>query len=277
MISVCIAICDNNTSCLQYALESLKGRTNMVSEILVADFNFTGLAQDKTTDLSGVPVTQFRYDYPITQCYCHAVGLHQCIKRAKNDYLILMDHDVIIYKPGFDQFFLEILDNHDLTMLGLQHYKPPMRQAFLHFPTVITAMVRKSQLPQSDWLAGKLKYRHSIIPDKNDPADNYPIQHENFFMIQTPIPDMRHIFPNPEGHYDTGCNFWIWVAETGGRWMSFLRGFEKGMYSTRSINNFGLPEDHFGHGRLLFHSGATKLRVKVLREHLAKSKRATTR
>lgn len=268
MISLCVAITDNNTSALQLLLASLQGKMSLISEILVADFNHLGLARDATSEIDGVPVIQFKYDYPVTNCYAHAIGLHQCIRRAKNDCLITADHDVIILNKNWDKIFFDIFTDHNISMLGLQHYKVVEDQAFKSFPTVITAMLRKSSLPGPDFLDGLLKYRYSIHPEENDPLDDYPVQHENLFMIQTPIPSKRSLFPNPEGHFDTGCNFWIWATEQNWRWMAFKKkNGGPSIYTTNNVNNFGL-KDSFGSQELLFHCGMHDHRQVVLRDVL---------
>lgn len=265
MISVCVAIYDNDIACLQYLLGSLEHNSSLISEILIADFNWHGKSQDRSFALGSVPVHQFKYDYdfPTTDCFSHAIGLHQCINQSKNDYLLFLDHDVIILCKDFDRFFFDIFNNYDLMMLGIEHYVED--QAFLRFPTITTALVRKSQLPNPDFLAGQLKYRQSIQGYHNRSADDYPIESNNFFLLQTPIPSKMSLFPNPTGIYDVGCNLWVWLFEQKGRWLSFENSFGKGpaIYTSRNVNNFGLNDD-FGSKNLLFHCGMHENRLEIL-------------
>lgn len=148
---------------------------------------------------------------PATFCVDHACNLHAGINRAKNDFVLLSDPDVFFYS-AVDEFYMEIIEKYKLNYIGVSH-PAAITQAFTYFPNVLNCMGKKSEFPDDNFLKGKLCL-DNCIPDTN-------ISLAGKFLAAGSIPDVKQDFPNPNGHFETGCNMVLWAKEKNWRWLSF--------------------------------------------------------
>lgn len=265
MITVCTVIVNGNRDCLKYMLRSLVYKKSLITEHLVCNISTETPIEERSETDNGFTYTEFNLvpegvppGHEIG--YAHALGLHACIDRASNPYLMFVDHDVIFFKRGFDAYMIDLYEQHDLWMVGVEHTLKCAAQCYLRFPTVIMALMHKSKLPPVDFLSGKLKYRDSVFTNRLE--DDYPLAVDGKYLIQTPIPEISGGFPNPTGIFDVGCNLWYWLNQNNGRWLAFEHD-QNLNYSTTFQTNFDLQQASTD--RLLLHAGTRADRLDVLR------------
>jgi hypothetical protein len=83
-------------------------------------------------------------------------------------------------------------------------------------------MVRKSTLPNKDWLRGEIMEQQALTIKMLE-GPNPKVRRDGMFLLYGPIPSQTHLFPNQteDSVYDTGSNLWLWNLERRGRWLSF--------------------------------------------------------
>lgn len=152
-----------------------------------------------------------------TICVDHAYNLHAGINRAKNDFVLLSDPDVFFYS-AVDEFYMNLVDEYKLNYIGVSH-PAAITQAFTYFPNVLNCMGRKSEFPDENFLKEKL-YLDNCVALENRPATAH-IPLTGKFLATGPLPDTENDFPNPQGHFETGCNMLLWAKVKQWQWLSF--------------------------------------------------------
>ena len=275
MITACTVIVNGDHSLVECLHESIFLKTSLISEILVANASVT--PQPETNRWLGkIPIKEFgipninEHGIPMG----HALGLHECIDKATNDYLWFLDHDIVFLMNDIDKFYLDIYEKHHLAILGTQHHC--RGQCYINFPTVIACMIRKSLLPPQDFLKDQIDFPYTLFAHEID-NDTHP-KLDGKWLASGPVTEHVHKFPNPRGIFDVGCNLWTWGLMNNWRWLSFcVKPTHWPMlyyYNTTNENNFGLQDD-FGNNDLLFHAGMSEGRLDKLKKVL-KSSRVTS-
>ena len=120
MITACTVILPGMEGTLECMLKSLDIKSKLISKVLVAvktDVPFEKIEQREKYD---VHYFSFQWDLPdpiYADGYCHAVGLHECLARVEAEYVMFLEPDVVIYKSNFDEFYLDIYKEHNLTII----------------------------------------------------------------------------------------------------------------------------------------------------------------
>lgn len=246
MITLCTVIADNNIDCLRHLLASLCNNTSNITQVLVADANINGKAKNLTSTIYGIKYRQIKFtpnncmggEDCIEPAFMHALGLHLCIDESKTEYLMFVDSDVIFYQD-VGKLFHKLYEKHDLGFIGIEHTQGTRRQCYDNFPTVITALVKKSKLPPHDFLKGSLRYRTYLFAfEENNVV--YPTANGKY-LLQSPIKEIVEYFPNQDALFDVGCNLWYWFKDS--KWISFTKiRIGPTIYTTAHNNNFGLKQ-----------------------------------
>jgi hypothetical protein len=253
VITACTVLYQSNTSCLTVWLESMAMNAKLVSEVLIADVNPTKKPAEILAMCGG-------FNARILPIKCipldgHALGLHECINNAKNEMLLISDNDVFHYMPGFDRFMLDVHTKNNLLFTGVCHWVH--LQAFGSFPSVITFLVKKSDLPPPEFLAGKLKLDKSgwthMIRIRPGFREKNGWDADGHWLLCGPVSGETSKFPHSHRMFDVGNNLYLWARERRGKWLSFLNRKNKSrVYTTKNSNNFDLNDD-FGNQLLLYH------------------------
>lgn len=271
MITLCIPISDNRQDCLPYLLKSLYNNSSIITEILIADVNILGHAQNKQYLTYGIPTTQFIVNvddilkHPHLKdkhLLVHPLGLHACIDKAQNEYLLLSDHD-IIFITDVGKLFAETIEKYNLSIIGIELNTPYENNCYLNFPAVSAAMVKKSTLPPPDYLKGKLQYKPYIYLNQQHEISKYPPA-PGKYLVPSPVLDIAKHFPNPEGMFDVGCNLWYWYKDK--KWLTLQKENEGPTFHTnKNYNNFGLQQPKYKQP-ILFHKGGVYQKSDILEE-----------
>lgn len=163
-------------------------------------------------------ITGLRIPTGGTQCLDHALNLHEGIDRAKNDYVLLSDPDVFFY-GATDEFYINLIEKYKLNYIGVSH-PASITQAFTYFPNVLNCMGKRSEFPGEDFLKDKF-YLDYIFPNE---FKGYHISLAGKFLSPGPLRETAEQFPNPTGHFETGCNMLLWANQNKWRWLSFQTG-----------------------------------------------------
>jgi hypothetical protein len=203
---------------------------------------------------NGIEILKFQFKVRSKE-YGHSLGLHACIDRATTDYIMMSDPD-LFYMSAVDEFYLNAMHKFNLNYVGCSHHSATAN-AYLYFPYLMSTLVKKADLPDSNWMKGHLKYRDGIIfmewlheDDKHDHADGK-------YLIPGPIPELCKKLPNikPNSLFDTSNNFCLYAMEKNWRWLSF-QTVDCHYYNTkfyRTSSNFKLKE-RFPKQDLLWHA-----------------------
>lgn len=202
MISLCrVCYGANANNYDDMSIETILKNLKHVSEIIT--FRDADSCQPDKEE-AGVKLRNITYpaDHPMEDSQhgflSHAAGLEECVRHATKEYVMFLDNDVIVNSP-IDELYLTLLNQHELKFVGVSHHIS-VNSSVKYFPTVISMLVRKIDLPPDNWLHNK------------DNGCCYLYGHHC---------DDREIFPNPQGFFDTGVFLWLWNEKIKGRWLSF--------------------------------------------------------
>lgn len=220
MISFCVTLLKTHYQrYFPILLESIVNYCPLVDEIIVCKneeeksyeekFNYSG----KYVKIYGCEYNKPIYGYNI-QSIDHALSMHQCIDKTKNDYIFLCDPDIFFYNE-IDVFYINLIKKYKLNVVGTPYInannplnKLPSIQG--NFPALMNCLVKKSDLPPKNWLNKFLKIANMEYTGKYlIPIINLPKE-----ILQK--------FPNPEGHIDTSFLLCLWAMESKWNWLSFL-------------------------------------------------------
>ena len=196
----------------------------------------------------------------------HASGLHQALNKASQEYVWMSDPDIFLFS-SVDQIYLDLMKKYELNLIGISHFNPE-GQSYGYFPCIINCMMKKSNLPEENWLGG-FQAQTGMRLDQN--GENV-FSVGNNWIIPGPLKEYCNSFPNPNGIFDAGCNLWLWNEQKQGRWLSltldtrsyysekFLKdncGFVELVYplnynTSNYKTNFGLTDD-LGNIDILYH------------------------
>jgi hypothetical protein len=274
MITACVVILPGMEETLDCMLQSLRIKSKKITKVLVAVRTQDVVSKHQKCGHIDVEYFSFWFDRGPTPGgnihkrgtgYSHAVGLHECLNKVTSEFVMLTEPDIVFYKDGFDELYLQAIEEHNLAIVGVTRAADPrgheffLQQAIGGFPTAINCLMRTNSLPGEGYLKGLLKMRpHAAAVNHNE--ESYE-RLDGKWLLQSLIPNFQHRFPKPDGLYPVGCNLYLWYM--GKRWLSFHQ--EPWSYShnhpplcnsiTQNLNNFNLASDFYGEEPLLYHSG----------------------
>lgn len=217
MISICTVILGPSKKYLDIYKESIINRTKQVREVLICDLDAASDYYREET----IKNIKFKYfGIPPVACVSthlvgHPFGLHDCIRRATEDYVLLFDPDMFCYS-GLDELYLDLYKKYELTFIGISHHGA-MQNCSGYFPYVGNLFAKKDKLPDDKFLDNSIKYSTVFNTEKPECDQEF----KGKYLMSGVIPEIMHLYPNPHGHCDTGFHLWYWCHLTQGRWLSF--------------------------------------------------------
>jgi hypothetical protein len=262
MISLCTVVDKVHHDYYKMFAKSLLVKSCLIQHVYVA------MIQDKPTEaaeqtetIQGVTFHHFPLyveRWPHWISYKHAIGLHECIKRVSTPYIMFADCDVLFLYPKFDEYCLKVFQDNNLNILGTQMYKMWIDSNYKwcagHFPFIHFCLMKTDTLPDEKMFKGKLQVlAGEQIVGCSNPIDRTLVN--NYYLTCGCIPEFKQLYPNPDGHYDTGCKLYVWNQMMRGRWVSFAPGW---LYAemanwTANIPKVVMPPPT--HSHLLYHQG----------------------
>jgi len=207
MISLCTVELEGLEIFTDLLIKSLVKNTKLISEVLIAKIGVGLESNTVSYDIDRIKITKFNYSLAqrTQQGVEHALGLHACIDRSQTEYIFLSDPDIIYYSP-VESLYLDLMTQYNLNIIGASHHSAAI-MAYTFFPWIGNCLIKKSNLPDENFLEGYLK--DGTIPMNGK------------FLIPNKIDEFVNDFPNPKGHFDTGSNMTIWNKYKNGKWLSF--------------------------------------------------------
>ena len=255
MISLCTVTLDGLEVFVDILLESIANRTTNISEILIAKVDENDINWHEETKLrNDIVVKKFAAPVEVIT-YGHALGLHACIERASQEYVMLCEPDLFFYSD-VSGFYLDLFRKHDLNIIGINHHNAT-GECNTFFPYPMNLMVKRNTLPNEDWMRGHLKYGrglHKLTVEQSEIEKSALRDAAGKYLVQGPIPEFQDLFPNksPDCWFDIGCNLFLWNEERKGKWISF-QTLDTHIYTTKfHRNNFKLKEK-FPEQKLVYH------------------------
>lgn len=245
----------------------LINKSKLISEVCITVLETTGYSESVLETLDGRKITIKKQGHVLKDILYskaiyaigsgHSIGLHKSLEMATQEYVLFQDTDVFWYE-AVDQFYYDLMTKHDLNIVGVSH---PWSHAlcFTFFPTVISCMVKRSTLPDKDYLKGKLFAKPGgegvhICLDGNYQKHEWEAMN-GYWLLSSPILEYVDRFPNKiekQPIFDVGCNLWLWNQDRDGKWLSF-QTLDCHNYTTNFYrNNFKL-KDKFKNTKFLYH------------------------
>jgi hypothetical protein len=215
-----ISLCTVTLDCLEkyfekIFLDSILRKTKLISEVLLAKVD-AEKSFYKEWQVGSIKFIKFGCPNYQIHGIQHAIGLHECIDRAKNDYIFLSDPDLFFYNAA-DEIYFDLMKEHNLNIIGCSHHHSVEHSATF-FPNQISLLVRKNDLPTPKFLENKLKIRgYKSEENQVNLKTNFPGK----YLIPGAIPEYVDLFPNKNGLFETGCNLWIFNKERNWKWLAF--------------------------------------------------------
>jgi hypothetical protein len=187
----------------------------------------------------------------IITCFGHALGLHQCIECATQEYILFCDPD-IIFLDNVDEIYLDLMQKYSLHYIGCAHESANV--ACGHFPYMANSMVKKHDLPDNDFLNKELYYHGELryVPGIETTLAECKVPAHGKWLIRGILLDHYKKFVCGGVDFDTGSNLYIWALEKKWRWFSFLTP-DCHYYRTSCYrSNFSI-KDKFKVQKLIYH------------------------
>lgn len=183
----------------------------------------------------------------------HSLGLHACIDRVETEYIFFCDPDVFWY-TAVDDLYLKLMDKYGLQYVGCSHHSA-VANAYSYFPYVMNSLVKKKDLPDANFLKGKLKFRHGcIMVEQLGDEESYTEFADGKYLVSSPIPGLWDKFPNvkPDVFFDTAINLCYWGMEQNWRWLAF-QTFDAHDYTTKYFRGNFKINDRIPFQKLIYH------------------------
>lgn len=207
MITICTVTLDDCRHYYEIYKESLATTTKLVNEVLIAKTD-SPPSHELKWEKNGIKFHEFGVmEKRTSQGVEHGLGLHYCLEKAKNDYIMLCDPDVFLYS-AVDEFYYTIYNKYNLNLIGVSHCAAT-KFAYTFWPYLSNMFFKKNDLPPTNWLKDKI----------DDGTGN---KMDGKYLIRiTPTKEYAQLFPNPEGDFDTGSLLWLWGYQNNWKWLSF--------------------------------------------------------
>lgn len=227
-------------------IDSIVSKTKMVDEVILVKHDLPREYYEEKL-INNISIKTLGSGITQKSSYGHALGLHYCIDKAKNDYVLLADIDIMLY-TSVDEIFLNLMQKHDLFAVGIS-MNCPVVLASTFFPFVQFLLLKKSTLPGPNFLTN---CKRIINLQAKDFDIKLSVPLDGKFLLPGPTKEHWEEFPNPQGSFDTSCNLWLWCHQHNLKWLSFqtmdMYTYNLNLYRT----NFKL-KDKLGNKKLLYH------------------------
>ncbi len=250
MISLCTVVVSRMNKYMSVFYDMLRRHSKLINEVIIAKTDdHRGSSLDKVWMDGGIKYNMFASRIPsktipkfkpseLAQVWCgHAYGLHDCLKRVSNEYIMFCDPD-IFFCMNVAETYLELMDKYSLNIVGIGHFNP-RQQCYLDFPCITCCLVKRSTLPDDKFMGGAFWVMNGL-------QRTYPPVRHYFCYGKWLMPGIASVptdFPNPDGSFDAGCNLYLWNKAVDGKWISFAK-HDEGLYRTgQYASNFSTKID----------------------------------
>lgn len=209
MVDLCTVIVNHKIGYLNTLIESIIDTNKIIKNIYIADICSNQYEQNDS--INGIKTHKFSVNCRLD--YGHALGLHACIDKSDNEYILLNDPD-IYFKTDVASLYVGYLDKFNIVGIDAPN------KCYGYFPTVSSLMIKRSWLPNTSFLKGRLFLRKRpclLLKDYQEEQDDVML--DGKYLLQGAIKGEK--FPEPEKYFDIGCNLWLWCREKQGLWLSF--------------------------------------------------------
>jgi len=257
MISLCTVIINGMDKFLEILSESICKKTKLISEVVIAVIN--GNNKEVKWEERNIKFQKFNCHLEQHFPYHHALGLHECIERANNKYIMMCDPD-IFFANSIDEIYLDTINRYNLDFIGISHHAAT-NQAALYFPYIMNILVEKSALPNNDFLKNHLRIRPTILRSIPEPDEANLQLMNGKYLLTGPIEKYINNFPNKNQNciFDVGCNLYLWSEQQKWKWLSF-QTLDCHWYTTTyfrsNVKNLKIPPKQ----KLLYHNVAGAIR-----------------
>ncbi|NIQ14244.1 MAG: hypothetical protein GTO02_07515 [Candidatus Dadabacteria bacterium] len=235
MISLCTVILESANQFLGIYEEWVVNRTKLVKEVCFCKIDAPSSFYEEK-EVNNIKFKTFGYDIPtlkngVGPGHQHALGLHECIDRSTQPYVLLCDPDIFFYTPT-DEVYYNITQELSLDIIGCSHHaSTEIAQGY--FPWHGNLLVQKSKLPGPDWMKGKFAI-------------------EGKYLLMDAVEGYTEMFPNKTKNFDTSAYLWLWAFEQNWKWLAF-QTIDCHSYNTAyHRNNFG-ARPKFKKQKLIYH------------------------
>lgn len=263
MISLATVFVEKTTEYQQVFLRSVLEKTELVSEVMICCVERPSDFREEWTE-RGIRFVKFgpsaSYAYkPISYhgpSMQHGLGIHACIDAASNDYIFCSDPDVFFYS-AVDKIYHNTMDKYKLNYIGCGRHSAGNDCCYGYFPYIHNCMVRRSDLPGPNFMAGEYT-RRRVEKDIIYHPETGPEVFPGKFLFPMRIEAYDHYFPYPDRAFDTAMYLYVWAKQKDWRWLSFLTS-DRFNYTTqyiRTSDNLKIKERLPFH-KLIYHQGDT--------------------
>ena len=216
MISICTVTLNRLEDFLKIFCQSIVESTTLVNEVIIVNADLD--SNDYSWTEKGIKFhvvcgkhDLFSLSSPAALCAQHAYGLHQAIELSNNDYLLISDPDIFFYTK-IDDFYLSLMGENNLEFIGVSRPNATSH-SITYFPSVMNLFTKKEYLPPKEFLLDcdlGLSFKGNNQP-------NLP----GVYLYPNCPEEYKSLFPNPDGHYETGCKLLVWTNKKAYNWLSF--------------------------------------------------------
>lgn len=257
MITLCTVLIEPVKELASLMIESCLKKTKLITNIIIAQVDSPN-GYTKKESQGGVQIDTFSHTIPTglnVSAFGHSLGLHACIERVQTPYIMFCDPDVLFLEDT-PSLYLKLMEKFSLNYIGCSH-EYAVQHPETYFPYVVNSLVKKTDLPDNNFLEGFLYYRGKLTSAGNDSLDQLKqyAPATGKYLIRGFIPGMEKDFPNAflkdenKKHtidYDTGHLLYLWALQSKWRWLSFLtpdvHHYNTGYYRSNCNVKPGLPK-----------------------------------
>src|SRR4051812_10997885 len=98
MISLCTVVVNQIEKHVELLLDSIVTNTSLIKEVLIAKTDPIGGIYDLDVSWEQRDIKFNKFRVPTYQNFGHPEGLHACLDRATQDYILFADPDVFLHK-----------------------------------------------------------------------------------------------------------------------------------------------------------------------------------
>jgi len=250
-ISLCTVSIESLKPYLDLMIKSALDKLTNLHEIIICTVD-AGTAPERKFKVGNVNIR--RISSPYSKDFSHALGLHECIDNSEADYIMFCDPD-IIFHTDVDDLYFNLMEKYNINYIGCAH-EHFNKQPYGGFPCVVNSLVKKTDLPNVNFLETYLYYNSDLRPN--------PINYEKLkkatgkYLIPGAIPELVDKFEKVDDpFFDTGCNLYLWSKQQNWRWLSFLAPDIQNYKTTFYRTNFKL-KDSIKLKKILYHQCGTR-------------------
>lgn len=228
MISLCSITLPCIEPFLEISLQRILEKKRLVKEVLICEVRKpASYYQEKEVD--GIAIRRFGVDLPMIldagnlfdQSSEHALAIHECIQKAKHDYIMLNDPDVFWYE-SVDEIYFNFMKQYDLNLIGCCKVNAGEYEAAGYFPNPLSMMFRKQDLPGPDYMEDEMVLRSGAkVPGRIFIPPLKFVDGNLDWYNGKPRFNISD-YPRPEGFCDTGSILLRWAKDQKWKWLSFL-------------------------------------------------------